>query len=280
MSVKIIVDSTCNAEESVMSKLQVVPLTVHFGEEEYLDGVDIDNSRFYEMLIESDTLPTTSQASPGIFEQTYQKALADGSNAVVITVAGKLSGTYQSACIAAENYEGRVYVVDSGTVAIGTGILAKCALEMAQKGCSAPQIAKEIGELADRVNLIALLDTLEYLKKGGRISKTVAMAGSLLSIKPVVSVKNGEIQMLGKARGSKQGNNLLCTSVQKTGVDFTRPVMLGYTGLDDSLLKKYIQDSAALWEGNCTSLPYALIGSVIGTHVGPGAIAVAYIEQN
>ena len=280
MSVKIIVDSTCNAEESVMSKLQVVPLTVHFGEEEYLDGVDIDNSRFYEMLIESDTLPTTSQASPGNFEQMYQKALADGSDAVVITVAGKLSGTYQSACIAAENYEGRVYVVDSGTVAIGTGILAKCALEMAQKGCAAPQIAKEIGELAGRVNLIALLDTLEYLKKGGRISKTVAMAGSLLSIKPVVSVKNGEIQMLGKARGSKQGNNLLCTSVQKTGVDFTRPVMLGYTGLDDSLLKKYIQDSATLWEGNLTSLPYALIGSVIGTHVGPGAIAVAYIEQN
>ena len=280
MSVKIIVDSTCNAEESVMSKLQVVPLTIHFGEEEYLDGVDIDNSRFYEMLIESDTLPTTSQASPGNFEQMYQKALADGSDAVVITVAGKLSGTYQSACIAAENYEGRVYVVDSGTVAIGTGILAKCALEMAQKGYSAPQIAKEIGELAGRVNLIALLDTLEYLKKGGRISKTVAMAGSLLSIKPVVSVKNGEIQMLGKARGSKQGNNLLCTSVQKTGVDFTRPVMLGYTGLDDSLLKKYIQDSADLWEGNCTSLPYALIGSVIGTHVGPGAIAVAYIEQN
>ena len=133
----------------------------------------------------------------------------------------------------------------------------------------------------ENVCLVAMLDTLEYLKKGGRISKTVAFAGELLSIKPVISVQDGAIHMLGKARGSKQANNLLVKQIEAAGgVDFDKPVLLGYTGLSDLLLQKYITDSAALWAENKTELNTTAIGSVIGTHAGPGAVAVAFFKKN
>ena len=128
--------------------------------------------------------------------------------------------------------------------------------------------------------LIAMLDTLEYLKKGGRISPTVAFAGGLLNIKPVVNIENGVINILGKARGSKQGNNLLVQEIQKAGgIDFSLPILLGYTGLTDVLLKKYIEDSKALWENGTENLRYTSIGSVIGTHTGPGVIAAAFFRK-
>ena len=125
-----------------------------------------------------------------------------------------------------------------------------------------------------------MLDTLEYLKHGGRISKTVAFVGGVLNIKPVVCLEFGEIKMLGKARGSKQGNNLLVSEIQKAGgVDFSKPVLLGYTGLSDILLKKYIEDSSALWKNSGKELDYTVIGSVIGTHAGPGAVAAAFFKK-
>ena len=279
MSVRIVVDSTANMPESLLSQVTVVPLNVSFGDETFIDGVTIDNKTFYEKLATSNTLPKTSQPSPAAFAAVYEEAKQTGDTLVVLCVSSLLSGTCQSAMIAAQDYE-NVYVVDTLHVANAFGVLAEYALQLANDGKSAQEIVDAVLAEREHVQLFALLDTLEYLEKGGRISKTAAFAGTLLSLKPIVCIRGGVLEMLGKARGSKQGNNLLCTSVQKTGVDFTRPVMLGYTGLDNSLLKKYIQDSADLWEGNCTSLPYALIGSVIGTHVGPGAIAVAYIEQN
>ena len=126
-----------------------------------------------------------------------------------------------------------------------------------------------------------MLDTLEYLKKGGRISAAVAFAGGVLNIKPVVCVDKGEIKMLGKARGSKQGNNLLVQEIDKAGgVDFDKPVLLGYTGLTDTLLKKYVEDSKALWAHAKSELNTSVIGSTIGTHVGPGAVAVAFFKKN
>ena len=125
-----------------------------------------------------------------------------------------------------------------------------------------------------------MVDTLEYLKKGGRISAAAAIAGGLLNIKPVLAIVDGNIKVLGKARGSKQANNLLVSEIQKAGgVDFDKPVMLGYTGLSNALLLKYIEDSKALWEDSKTSLNYTVIGSVIGTHAGPGAVAVAFFRK-
>jgi len=280
MSVQIIVDSTANLTPEVAARLKVVPLTVHFGEEEYVDGVTIDHKKFYEKLVESDVMPSTSQASPAAFETVYEAVTKNGDTAVVLTVASKLSGTWQSAMIAAEDYAGKVFVVDTGTVAIASGILAELALQLVDEGLSAQEIAARMEEEREKVCVIAMLDTLEYLKRGGRISKTAAIAGSLLSIKPVVTIQDGEIAVLGKARGSKQGNNLLVGEINKAGgVDFAKPVLLGYTGLSDALLQKYIEDSKALWEAGTDSLRTTIIGSVIGTHAGPGAVAVAFFKK-
>lgn len=277
--VNIIVDSTADITEDVKERLTVVPLTLRFGDEEYIEGVTIQKKEFYRKLIESDVLPKTSQAVPADFSDIFEKIAAAGESAVVITLSSKLSGTWQSAMIAAREYEDSVYVVDSRNVAIGTAILAKLALRLVDEGMGAREIAERLEKEREKICLIAMLDTLEYLKKGGRISAAAAFAGGVLSIKPVVCIRDGEIVILGKARGSKQGNNLLVSEIRKTGgIDFTKPILLGYTGLDDTLLQKYIEDSKALWEEGISSLETTMIGSVIGTHAGPGAVAVAFFS--
>ena len=280
MSVRIVVDSTADVTDEIRAKLSVVPLTVHFGEQEYVDGITINHKQFYEMLVETDVLPTTSQPSPDAFAQVFRQAQEAGEQVVALTVSSKLSGTCQSAMIAAADFPDSVWVVDTKTVAIGCGILAELAVRLKEEGLSAPEIVARLEEERENIHVIALLDTLEYLKKGGRISKTIAFAGGLLSIKPVVTIQDGEIHILGKARGSKQGNNLLVTEIQKAGgVDFTKPLMLGYTGLSDALLEKYVLDSGALWDGHGDCIRSTPISSVIGTHAGPGAIAVAFFKQ-
>ena len=281
MNTRIIIDSTADSIAAVREKCTVVPLTVRFGDTEYIDGVTITHGQFYEKLVESDVLPTTSQPTPDAFAQAYQAAVDACQDVVVLTISSKLSGTFQSASIAAMDFPGQVYVVDSQTATIGTGILAELALELAESGMSAQDIAEKLTEERENVCLVAMLDTLEYLKKGGRISKTVAFAGELLSIKPVISVQDGEIHMLGKARGSRQGNNLLVKQIEAAGgVDFSKPLLLGYSGLSDILLQKYIADSAALWEGNASQLHCTPIGSVIGTHAGPGTVAAAFFKKS
>ncbi|MBE5793245.1 MAG: DegV family protein [Clostridiales bacterium] len=279
MQTRIIIDSTVDLMPEVKARTTVVPLTVHFGEEEYIDGVTISHQQFYEKLVETDVLPRTSQASPAAFAKAYEAAKAAGQQAVVLTVSEKLSGTYQSAMIAAQDYD-HVIVVDTGSVAIGGGILAEYALQLADQDLDARTIALRLEEAKGKICVVALLDTLEYLKKGGRISSAAAFAGGLLNLKPVLAVEGGEIKVLGKARGSKQGNNLLVSEIDKAGgVNFDMPVLLGYTGLSDTLLQKYIHDSEALWAHSKTALNATIIGSVIGTHAGPGAIAVAFFAR-
>lgn len=280
MKTRIIVDSTADLLPEMKEKVYTVPLTVHFGQEEYVDGVTIDHKSFYEKLVETDVHPSTSQASPAAFEKEYENARNAGEAAVVITLTSKLSGTYQSAMIAAQEYD-NIYVVDSGSAAIGGGILVEYAWKLLCDGMEAKDIAEKLEVVKSRIVIVALVDTLEYLRKGGRISRTVALAGAVLNIKPVLSVVDGEIRILGKARGSKMGNNLLVQEIEKAGgVDFAMPVLLGYTGLSDAMLLKYVEDSKHLWEGNVERVRYTTIGSVIGTHAGPGAVAVAFFKND
>ncbi len=277
--IRIITDSGADLPQNPHPQITVLPMTVRFGETEYRDGVDLTPKEFYEKLIETDQLPTTSLVSPLAFETACREAEAAGEEVVIVTISGELSGTYQSACIGAEEFE-NAYPVDSRTVAIGEQILVWRGVQLAEEGKSAKEIAAILTEERNELHVLAVLDTLEYLKKGGRISSAAAFVGGALSIKPVVTTKDGKVAVIGKARGSKNGNNYLMKEIEATsGIDFSRPLRLGYTGLGDELLQKYIRDSHDAWAGHEEALLVSHIGPTIGTHVGPGAIAVAFFAK-
>lgn len=275
--VRIVVDSTADLLPELRRQVDVVPLTVHFGQQEYVDGVTIQAEEFYRKLADCKELPTTSQATPFDFDKVFEPIIAEGDTVVAIVVSSRLSGTYQSARIAAEDYPGKVFVVDTLQVAISSSVLVAYALELVQKGMGAAEIAEELTAVREKVHLMAVVDTLEYLQKGGRVSKTVAIAGGLLNVKPIIGLTEGEIKMLGKARGNKQANALMNKEIARLGVDFSKPILLGYTGTDDALLRKYMEESSDLWEGRV--LPATIVSAVIGTHAGPGAVAVAFFSK-
>ena len=276
MSVKIIVDSTVDLTPEVKAQVKAVPLSVRFGEQEFLDGVTITADQFYEMLVQSKELPTTSQPTPAAFEDVFREAVEAGHEVVCITIASKLSGTYQSATIAAQEFPGKVFVVDSRTAAISSGVLTEYALQLAAQGMGAEQIMNELIEKRKHVRLYAMVDTLEYLKKGGRLSSTVALVGGLLNIKPIICVENGEIRVVGTARGVKKAYATLTEEAKKNGgVDASKPILLGFTGQSDEQLKKYMEENTELWKpGTKTSI----VGAAIGTHAGPGAVALAFFS--
>lgn len=282
MSVRIITDSASDITQAEAQELgiTVLPLKTIFGETEYLDGVTLSHREFYEKLIETDVNPTTSQLSPFDYEEAFRAAVEAGDEVLCITLSSKLSGCYQSAAIAAGEFPGSVTLVDGLNVAIGQRILIRLALRERDAGRSAAEIGEVLEQQKGDIRLIALVDTLEYLKRGGRLSSAAAFAGTLLGIKPVIAIENGEVVVLGKARGSKNGSNLLMKLAEQHGIDFSRPFALAYSGLDDSLLRKYMADSAALYEGKADTLPVHTIGSAIGTHAGPGAIALAFFGKN
>ncbi len=279
--IKIITDSCSDIVDNKRADLIVLPITITFDSKEYQDGINLSHREFYEKLIESDELPVTSQIPPAVFEEAYAAAAEQGDDVIVITVSARLSGTYQSANIGAEDHQGKVYIVDSENASLGERILVEYALRLKDQGFSAEEIVEKLEKSKKNIRLIALLDTLEYLKKGGRISKAAAVAGSLLSIKPVIAIQGGEVVVLGKARGSKQGNNLLAEEIARAnGVDYEMPFILAYTGLTDVVIQKYIDDHENLWKGIVERPVPASVGGAIGTHIGPGAIGIAFFAAS
>lgn len=280
--IKILVDSASDVEqaEAVESGIFLIPMKVRFGEVEYSDGINLSHREFFEKLIESAELPQTSQINEYSWEKRFGQLTADGSEVIAITISSKLSGTYSCAVKAAKKFSGEVHVVDSMQACIGERVLLQYAVRLVKEGKSAAEIVKELDEKKNKIQLLAVLDTLKYLRKGGRISSVAAIAGEMLSIKPVISVIKGEVKLVGKAMGSKKSNNLLNQLVEKCGgIDFDMPYVLGYSGLSDDYLQKYLKDSEHLWKGKTDFIPSYMIGSTIGTHVGPNAIAVAFFAK-
>lgn len=287
MAVRIITDSASDiTREDVAAAgnpaLGVLPLSITFGNATYEDGVNLSHQRFYELLVEGDDLPMTGQVNPYAFERAIGEARAAGDEVIVITLSSKLSGTNASANTAAASFDSGVYVVDSKNVTVGERVLVDYALRLVGEGLSAVDIATALEQAREDIYVVGLLDTLEYLRRGGRIPASAAALGKLLSIKPVITIEDGAVELLGKARGSKNGRNLLTQQVEAAGgIDFAMPIALGYAGLDDALLRKYIEDSRHIWEDHIAleDLPVHSVGATIGTHVGPGAIALAFFKQ-
>ncbi len=283
MSVKIIVDSASDIKLSVAQEkdLGFVPLKTILAGKEYRDGIDITPDTFYDCLKANKELASTSQVTVAEFSDAFAEAVAKGDEVVAITLSSGLSGTYQSASIAAADYEGKVFVVDSLSATAGEQVLIAHAVALREQGKSAKEIFDELNVLKDKVRLFVRVETLEYLKRGGRISKTVAFVGGLLHFMPVLTLNNGKLESLGKARGARLSHKLLNDSIAAAGgIDFSMPVAITYAGeVNDGTVQAYLADSRDVMDGNEDKLMIGQLGCVIGTHAGPGAIVVAFVPK-
>ena len=280
--VRIITDGTSDLTAQMAAELgvHVMPMRVFFGQECFVDGVDITREEFFARLTASDELPTTSQLNPDDFLEVFQTYVDQGDEIVGIFLSTELSGTCQSACIARDMVEGgEIHIVDSRTVTFALALLVEEAARMRDQGLSAAQIAAEVEKLAQRTRLLAIVDTLTYLKKGGRISAATAAVGGLLGIKPIVGVDSrGTVEALGKARSMASGLEWIARQIgQAAPADPARPVAYGHSNAPE----RVPLCMEALKEVLPQDLPPVVgsIGAVIGTHVGPGAVGVAYIAS-
>lgn len=280
MGIRIITDSTSDIsrEQAKQMDITLVPLKVIFGDKEYKEGVEITIDGFYEKLLKAEKLPTTSQPAPDDFLGYFEEAKAAGDSVIVMLIAGKLSGTCQSAMIAREMaaYE-NIHIIDSNTTITGLRLLVEHAVRLRKEGRTAAEIADVIHGLKDRIVLLAMVDTLEYLHKGGRLSKSSAILGTLLKFKPIITLKDGAIGVVGKERGIHKGIAKILETMEEYGdIDTAYPVNLGFTAEDSkcNMLKDKMLEKYRL--GDISMYP---VGCVVGTHVGPGACVVTYIKK-
>ncbi len=277
MGITIITDSTAEIlpAEAKSRNLVVLPIKTVFEDGVYRDGVDLMPEEFYEKQASAKTLPSTTQPSPFEFEELFSEAVNRGDSVIALLIAGTLSGTVQSANMAKSNIEGEIYVIDSECTTVSLRLLVEHALELREKGCSAVEIVTAIEKAKKRIKLFAYVDTLEYLKKGGRISKTAAFAGSLLDVKPLIYLRDGELGVKSKVRGLKNAQKEVIRLAQEDGIDTEMPVALGYSGSRETF--EQFNELAVNTIGKIDSV--SAIGSVIGAHVGPGAGAIAYFKK-
>lgn len=275
--IRIVTDSTSDlsADRAAALGVEVLPLSVHFGEESFQDGVDITKEEFYARLEQAETLPTTAQIPPETFIKTFERLTAQGDQVLGIFLSSAMSGTYQSAMIARDIVgEERIAVVDSQTVTFALGLLVEAACLLRDQGLSLEELRAQVEALAGRVRLLAVVDTLKYLKMGGRISGAAAVVGGLLGISPIISIRDGLVVSVGKGRGRKAGFQFISKWIEeKEGIDTSLPVSFGNTNAPQALADcmAFFADKTA----GATVLP-SDIGAVVGTHVGPGAAGIAY----
>ena len=279
MAIRFLIDSASDLLPAEAAELGVVciPMQIAFGTDIYEDGVTLSHKDFYKKLSTCKELPVTSQINPAVYGSYFEELTANGDEIIAIALSSGLSGTTQSARIAAADFPGKVFVVDSLNATIGQRILLMRGLELAKEGLSAAQIAEKLDVEKTKVRLVAIIDTLEYLKKGGRISAATAIAGAALGIKPAIAVVDGKIANVGKARG-RQTFALMKQLIEDAGqIDWEKPSAFVFSG-EDTGLQQFVEATAELWEGHPLP-PACSLGCTIGTHIGPGAYGFAFFEK-
>lgn len=280
MAIRIIVDSSADltTQEAEALHVHIVSMSIQFGDRSYLDGVDLSKPEFYQLLAAGKDSPTTAQPTPADFLTPLEEAKEAGDEAVVIPLSSQLSGTYQSAVIAKDMCEySPIQVVDSRSASAGIHLLVEEACRLRDSGASAQEIAQALEALEGRVRIFALIDTLEYLRRGGRLSNLQASLGTVTKLKPVISVREGAVMVVGKAFGVSAAMKQLLRFLAEHPVDNSFPAYALYSD-DESRVDDFIPRLREL-----DLLPKELrrcsIGPTIGTHIGPGAVGMAYIEK-
>lgn len=278
--IKIITDSTADIDLDYAKELNIdiIPLKVIIDGKEYKDRIDLQPQQFYDLLASSEVLPTTSQPSPQEFLNLYEEAKKAGDSVIVMTLSSTISGTYQSANIAKDLAEyDDIYVIDSLATTQMLRLLVLKAVRLRDSGADVKDIVSILEDYKHKIRIVAFVDTLEYLYKGGRLSKTAATAGTLLKFKPIIGLREGNLEMFAKARGTQKATSKIIDLIHEDGeIDFDEPICIGYTGHDDGLDKfeQTLRDEFGFGE-----VLHGFVGPVIGTHAGPGARLIAYISK-
>ncbi len=278
MAVRIITDSTCDILEQDKKALgiDVLPLKVIFGDKEYTDGVDLTAKQFYSMLGEARELPKTSQIVPHAFSELCSHYLHQGDEAVILTLSSDLSGTWQSAQVACSQLQSdRIFLVDSRHVTMGLMALVLYAVKLRDSGLAAREIAQRLEKAKETVQMYAIIDSLKYLRMGGRISSTAAVAGGVLGIKPVITVENGKVQLVSKARGFAPAAEKIMEFMKKDGVNKEMPIVFGHSNSPEMAQRFTEIVCPAFMIQNYKVDP---IGPVVGTHAGPGCVGIAFFS--
>jgi len=281
MSIKIIADSVSDIPKDLRSELgiEIVPLEVNFSGHSYKDSVELDSGEFFEKLRKADKLPTTSQVNPGTFIEVFKKHLEHNNEVILVTLSSKLSGTYSAAVTAKgflEEDGDRITIIDSESVSLGYGIMVIEAAEMINDGASKEDVIKKIKSRIGGIENIFVFDTLTYLHKGGRLSAGEAMIGGLLNIKPILSIERGELKAMDKVRGRKKTIQWVINKMKASGVDFTDKKVAIYHADDYEYMMEF-KNKIEL-ELKVNNWIIGEVGAVVGTHSGPGCVAISYVS--
>ncbi len=273
MSVRVVTDSACDLPAPLVAEhhIEVVPLTIRFGSEELVDGVELSNQAFWQRLPQAASLPETAAPSAGAFADRFRALARSGADGIVcINLSSRLSATMQAAQVAAQSFDGcPVRVIDSLTCSMGLGNLCLAAARRADEGAPLEEVALEVTDRRDRTRLFGTLDTLEFLKRGGRVGNARALLGSMLAVKPVVEVRDGVVEEAGKVRTRSKALQLLADKVHEQPVEEVAVLQGDAPDFDDFL--DLIEDVAPR-----DKIVVGSVGPVIGTHAGPGVLGVTF----
>jgi len=280
MGIRIVIDSTSDVTDEIIEKynIKMVPLTVNFENESFLDKVELNSKQFFEKLETAEKLPTTTLVSPGTFMEVFSDILLEGDKVLGLFLASEFSGTYDSACMA-KNMIGSddIYIIDSRSVCLGAFALILEAIELVQQNKDIEEIVKELEALREKVVAVAALDTLKYLEKGGRLSKGQAVVGTLLNVKPIVEIKDGKISVIEKIRGKNKAVKWFDEWIEKNNYDLSNKTVLLFHGKayeQLKMLRESIEDKYKI-----KNIIEQEIGAVIGTHSGPGVLGIGFVNK-
>lgn len=280
MAIRIVTDSASDIsiEEEKKYNIKVVPLTVHFDLESYKDREEISPREFYEKLESFEGIPSTSQVTPSQFVDVFESITSSGDEVIGIFMSSSMSGTYNSAMIAKNTLANdNISIIDSKMVTLGEAIIVHHAVKLVEEGKSREEIVAKIQDMISKNKTLIIVDTLEYLKKGGRLSASQAFLGSMLNIKPILTFSNGELVAIDKVRGKKKALNWIREYLSKNQVTLKdKPVYMLHTGATE-----YLQDlkNILVEEYDANDILESIVGAVVGAHAGPGAIAMSYIDE-
>ena len=283
MAIRILTDTTCDISLSKQQELdiRILPIRVIFGDQEYIEGVNLTKQEFFKKLAVCEKLPSTTQITPAELCDYFKEYLDAGDEIICMFISSELSGTHNNVHIAKDMLNGkggeRIHIVDTKAITFSLGVLVLEAVKLRAEGMSAAALCAEMNELRKKIKLWAVMDTLKYLKMGGRLSGAAAVVGTLLNIKPVITVRDGQVHSLTKGKGYKKAMQLLLQIMKDHPVDFGRSITFGSSDSQE-MLDAVIKDIKAVYP-DIKNYEALEIGSVVGTHIGPRCAGIAYFEK-